>query len=180
MTDHTLRAFLEKAVYAELAPFVPLPAAEVKSFADFVMERFGNPFIRHNLLAIAMNSVSKFKVRVLPTILETQAKTNIVPKCLCFSLAALMAFYSGKWAGGKLTGTRGADIYEIFDDAPVLDFFASNHPSTPIVFVEAFLSRADFWDSDLSLIPGFAETVALSLQDIRDFGIRSAVERVIL
>ena len=45
------------------------------------------------LLSIALNSVSKFQVRVLPTILEYKEKFGAYPPALTFSLAALIAFY---------------------------------------------------------------------------------------
>jgi len=180
MKDKTMRAFLEKAVYTELAPMVPLPWEEVKAFADSVMERFENPFIKHRLLSISLNSVSKFKARVLPTILERQAKTGSPPPLLCFSLAALMAFYCGGKSGDKLTGTRNGQPYDIMDDAPVLAFFAEHKNLPSDTFVQAFLKRGDLWGEDLSIIPGLVEIVAGDLQYIRDNGMKAAIERVLL
>ncbi|MCL2699367.1 MAG: tagaturonate reductase, partial [Defluviitaleaceae bacterium] len=116
MKDELMRKFFERAVYGEIAPMVPLPADEVKSFADSVVERFENPYIRHNLISITLNSVSKFRARLLPTILETQAKTNSLPKRLCFTLASLTEFYCNR-----------ENAYEVKDDAAVLDFFAENN-----------------------------------------------------
>lgn len=180
MKDKTMRAFMEKAVFGELSPMVPLPAEDVKQFAESVMERFENPFIKHSLLSISLNSVSKFKSRVLPTIKETQAKTGCLPDALTFSLAALMAFYSGKMnAEGKFTAERGGDTYEIIDDAAVLGFFAENAGHSADSFVQAFLSRADFWGEDLTEIPGLCDKAAGYLQSIRDNGARGAVEKLL-
>ena len=64
-----------------------------RKFGAAVLERFSNPFIRHLLLSIALNSVSKFKARVLPTILEYKEAKGAYPQGLTFSLAALIAFY---------------------------------------------------------------------------------------
>lgn len=180
MKDKTMRAFMEKAVFDELAPMVPLPADEVKQFADSVMERFENPFIKHSLLSISLNSVSKFKSRVLPTIKETQAKAGKLPDALTFSLAALMAFYSGKMnADGKLTANRGSNTYEIMDDAAVLKFFDENAMLSADGFVLAFLEREDFWGENLAEIPGLCDKVSGYLQSIRDNGARAAAEIVI-
>lgn len=180
MKDETMRAYLTRAVYGELAPMVPLSAEEVSKFADSVMERFENPFIKHNLLSIALNSVSKFKARVLPSILDITEKTGALPNALCFSLAALMEFYSGDLgADGKFTAKRGNDTYEIMDDAPVLKFFAENKNLSTDMFVEAFLKREDFWGMDLSQIPGLTGVVSNNLQSIKDNGMRSAVEMLL-
>ena len=180
MKDKTTRRLLERVVYGELAPVVPLPADEANAFADSVIERFENPFVQHNLLSISLNSVSKFKARILPAILETQEKTGSLPALLCFSLAALMAFYSGEAsAGGKLIGKRNGEPYEIMDDATVTAFFAANCDLPTGEFVQAFLERDDFWGRDLTLVPGLAQTVTAFLQSICNNGMRSAVERVL-
>jgi tagaturonate reductase len=177
--DATLRRFLDAVVYDELAPMVPLPEDEVKEFAASVMERFENPFIQHNLLSIALNSVSKFKARILPSIIETQSESDSPPPLLCFSLAALIAFYGGKKDGGKLTGIRNGIPYEIVDDASVLDFFAVNANKPAEELVPVFLRREDFWGSDLTRIPGVTSSVGSSLQSIRDLGMRAAVENLL-
>jgi len=168
MKDPLMRKFLEAAVFDEIAPMVPLPADEVKSFADSIIERFENPFIRHNLLSITLNSVSKFKARLLPTILETQAKTGVLPKLLCFTLASLIAFYRGS----------GEDCQAV-DDAAVLDFFAENNALPEGQIVQAFLRRADFWGQDLTWVPGLADAVTGGLESIRGNGMRGAVERAL-
>ncbi|MDR1664801.1 MAG: tagaturonate reductase [Clostridiales bacterium] len=174
MADTETRKLLERNVYGELLPYVPLPADEVKAFADSVMERFENPFIQHSLLSIALNSVSKFKARVLPTIKEAAEKTSAAPKPLCFSLAALMAFYSGEQRDGQFYGKRGDAEYEIMDDAHVIHFFAENKNLEPEEFTRKFLARADFWGSDLNSVNGFAENVAEYLKNIREKGAREA------
>lgn len=180
MNDKTMRGLIERNVYAELSPNVPLPPEEVKAFADSVMERFENPFIKHNLLSISLNSVSKFKARVLPSIKDTFKRDGRLPDSLCFSLAALMAFYSGKRGeDGKLTAKRGDDVYEIMDDAAVLEFFAESHTLSPAEFSKALLAREDFWGEDLNLLPGFAEKVAGYLRSIRGKGMRAAAEELL-
>jgi tagaturonate reductase len=177
MNDKTMRKLIERNIYIELAPNVPLPADEVKAFADSVIERFENPFIKHSLLAISLNSISKFKVRVLPSIKDTFRRTGKLPDSLCFSMAALMAFYSGDMGeNGKFTAKRGKDTYEIMDDDYVIRFFANNHSLPPGEFAEAFLKREDLWDEDLTiLMPGVADMVGNYLQSIRKNGIRATI-----
>jgi tagaturonate reductase len=168
MKDELLRGFVEAVMYDELSPMVPLPQDEVKSFADSVIDRFENPFIRHNLLTIALNSFSKFKVRVLPTILETYEKTGALPKRLCFSLAAFIQFYR--------VGERNGIPYQIMDDSFIKDFFAANKDLPPCEFVPLFLKDTQLWGQDLSAIPNFVETVANNLTKINELGMRGAIE----
>jgi len=168
MADKTLRAFIDNIICDELSPMVPAPKDEVKTFAKSVIERFENPFIKHNLLSISLNSVSKFKVRVLPTILETYKKTGRLPSLLCFSLAALITFYSG--------GERCGEKYEIIDDAGVLDFFSKNKELPAEELTQAFLSNIGFWGEDLTKIPSMSDKVSSALRSIQIGGMRSAIE----
>ncbi|MBO5858732.1 MAG: tagaturonate reductase [Clostridia bacterium] len=92
MADDTARAFLNRSVYEEILPTIG-DTQESRAFAKSVFDRFGNPFIRHLWRSIALNSVSKFSVRVLPTLLEYKEKNGTLPKCLTMSLAYLIYFY---------------------------------------------------------------------------------------
>ena len=60
--------FIKKVIYEEIIPTLDLPKEELKQFADDTIERFLNPFIRHELITISLNSISKFKYRVVPKI----------------------------------------------------------------------------------------------------------------
>ena len=90
MKDEKVRPFLEKVVKTEILPVLK---PEDAGFALSVFARFENPFIKHRLQSIALNSISKFRVRCLPTMLEYREKFGKNPEGLCFSLAALVAFY---------------------------------------------------------------------------------------
>lgn len=180
LEDKRIRSFMEKAVYQEISPTVHLPAEEVRAFADSVFERFENPFIKHALLSISLNSVSKWKSRILPSLKDYLENTGKLPRCLTFSLAALMAFYSARERGaGGLVGTRGQEQYLIQDDAAVLDFFQSRCDDPIDEFVRQFLSQKTFWGEDLTAIPGFREAVSGCLLQIRGEGIEKAIESVI-
>lgn len=92
MKDPDFGRFVNAVVFDELVPALPMDRAEVEAFAAAVMERFQNPFIRHELLSISLNSVSKWKVRVLPSMKNYIERYEEVPSLLAFSLAALIAF----------------------------------------------------------------------------------------
>ena len=91
--DDVMREHLRKCVFDEIIPTLDLPEDELLNYAGSVIERFGNPYIKHYLSSIALNSVSKFKVRVLPSILEYTKRFGKTPKTLVFSLAKLIEFY---------------------------------------------------------------------------------------
>lgn len=92
MSDETAFNFLNKAMKEEILSTISENEDSI-SFANSVFDRFKNPFIQHKWRSIALNSVSKFSVRVLPTLLEYKEKNNRLPKCLTMSLAFLIYFY---------------------------------------------------------------------------------------
>ena len=180
MADSDIRRFMEEAVYAEISPTVPLPAQEVKAFAGSVFERFENPFIRHALLSIALNSVSKWKSRILPSLLDSYKATGRLPKCLTFSFAALLAFYTiQQQADGSYAGVRpDGSAYSVQDDLPVLTFMAAESAKLAAEYALSAAANASLWGQDLSLVPGFVEAVAQSLHDIRTLGPRTAMKKL--
>ena len=100
-----------------------------------------------------------------------------LPKHLTFSLAALLAFYAGSEIRDKaLIGHRGDQEYKIMDDASVLEFFAANSGKEAGEYARAVLSNESFWGQDLCEVPGAPEAVAGYLKQIRENGMRKAVE----
>ncbi len=91
--DPSLSAHLKKCVFEEIIPTLDLDEKELVDYAENVMVRFSNPYIKHYLSSIALNSVSKFKVRVLPSILEYNKRFGRLPEALTLSLAKLIEFY---------------------------------------------------------------------------------------
>ena len=131
LKDEKVSALLRKCIFREIIPAIG-DTEDNRKFGEAVLERFSNPFIKHMLLSIALNSVSKFRARVLPTILEYRDMFGSCPQGLTFSLAALMAFYRTDDAN---------DSQEIMD-------FMKTAP------VEDILKREDYWGQDLSPLLG--------------------------
>ena len=92
LKDKTISAHLKKC-QEEIVASLDMDKNEALEYANAVMERFANPYIKHMCQSIALNSVSKFKVRVLPSILEYEKKFGKAPTQLLFSLAKLIEFY---------------------------------------------------------------------------------------
>ena len=169
MADPVFSAYLKKMVYEEIVPTVPLPQAEASAYASAVFERFGNPFLRHSLLDISLNSVSKWKTRVLPSLKDFFQREERLPRLLTFSFAALLAFYRGARDKDGLKGTRGGEEYPIRDDREVMEFFAAHSAADSVPqYVEAAAAHSAFWEEDLRALPGFVEQVSADLQRILD------------
>ncbi|MBE6831794.1 MAG: tagaturonate reductase [Ruminococcaceae bacterium] len=180
MHDPLIRKFMEQVVLEEVVPTVKLPREEAVAFAQSVFERFDNPFVDHALLSISLNSVSKWKSRILPTFRDQYQATGKPPKLLTFSFAALMAFYqSDKLEKQALIGTRNGESYEIHDDESVLKFFQCNSKKPVNEFVRAFASEASFWGEDLTKYNRFEEMVCGSLCDMLENGMAKAMEHVL-
>lgn len=182
MAEDQLGGHLRVMVNEEILPGVKLPDAEKREYAEAVFERFQNPFVRHELLSISLNSVSKWKVRVLPSLKDYLAEKGTMPARLAFSLAALIAFYRGEWAGDAYQGKRDGNTYPIRDDKPILDFFSdawAKHAAEPAALAKAVLSNTSLWDEDLTAINGLTDAVADGLAAINQGGVRSAISRCV-
>lgn len=169
MHDQLMGSFVRRVVLDEIVPLVPLPTDEVRTFADSVFERFENPFIDHALLSISLNSVSKWRARVLPSFRDFVSANGQLPPLMTFSFAALLAFYSGNitalTADGLHARRSNGDEYVIVDDRNVLEFFAENCCKDDLVALTA--SNTAFWGEDLTKYDGFVESVNNSLKAIK-------------
>jgi len=122
-------------------------------------------------MSISLNSVSKYKTRVLPSVLEFIKRKNELPSNLLFSLASLIAFYKGDRNGTSIA---------LKDDQEVLDFFATAWSSNNFVQVaENVLSKTDFWGTDLTEIDGLQEEVTSHLETILNDGMKTALEQFV-
>ena len=139
MTNETLYRFF-RASLEEIVPFVSSDRSMTERFAADVEERFRNPYLNHQLTSIALNSISKWRARVLPTFRDFFAANGRIPEHLTVGFSCLMHLYRTKYA-------------ELKDDAEVLSFFASGKP------LKDFLSDRTVWGEDLTAYPQFLETV---------------------
>ena len=176
MNDKVFSDFIITALKEEVIPFIPLQEAEKESFASSVLERFNNPFIDHRLLDISLNSVSKYKARCLPSLLDN-IKNGKFPKRLLFGLSCLIEFYNGQYDdSGHFTGKRNGNTYEIRDNKYVLDFFNGLNSTTDKV--ASVLGNTDFWGCDLTEIDGAVPFVKDTLDSIKKHGVKATMEHL--
>jgi len=168
MQDPAIRAFLEKTMFEEIIPTLDLPKTELEGFAASVIDRFDNPYIDHQLLDIALNSASKWKARVMPSLVEYVKRTGKLPKRLTFSLAAFTAFYH--------KGERDGVAYPVRDDQWVLDFFAAHKDDDCRALAKAVVNDEKLWDGALAAIDGLEEAVAAALERIEAVGMYEAMK----
>ncbi len=188
MDDEKFYSYLEKALNDEIIPTLSdLDYNDLKFFADAVFDRFKNPYIQHFLLNIALNSTSKFRARVLPSITEYIENKKELPKILTFSFAALLAFYKGdEIKDGALIGKRNGETYEIKDDADVLELFKNLWAECTLTdkasvkkLVDTVCSNEKMWGQDLTKLDGFAEKVADHLFAIVNDGMQKEVDKLL-
>lgn len=154
MADTAFLNLLKTGMYDEIIPTLDLPKQDLLDFADSVVDRFKNPFIKHQLLSIAMNSISKWRVRVMPSLLAYVERQGELPKMLTFSLAALIAFC-------------GTD--NINDDQDIMDYFATK-PSAADV-----LANTKLWEQDLTQVAGLLTAVETHLAAIDAKGMKAVM-----
>ncbi|NNE75954.1 MAG: tagaturonate reductase [Pricia sp.] len=155
--------FIRSVVFDEIIPTLDMEKAELEKFAEAVFDRFRNPFIKHQLSSIALNSISKFKVRVLPSLLEYIKRKNKLPPHMVFAFACLIRFYKGSWHGQDLPVNDDADIV-----SQLTKIWAS---SDHVGVAEKVLQKKDYWGQDLTAVPKLREAVTDALQCIDEKGI---------
>ncbi len=177
INDDVMSKYLQKTIYDEIIPTLDLPKDELLEFAKSVNARFANPFIDHSLLAISLNSTSKWKARVMPSLIEYKKRTGNLPKCLVFSFAAYIDFYRRGYerTENALNAKRGEDVYQIQDDAFVLDFYISHKGDTTEELVSAVVNNKDMWGEELAQIDGFENAVLSALERIESAGMYKAM-----
>lgn len=168
-------SFMKELVYDEVLPALEGTEKELKSFADKILERFANPFIRHQWQSIALNAMSKWETRNLPSLLKFYDTHKILPQRLVFSLAAMIAYFKGQVQG---------ESYKVQDDDWILDFYkeawdsCDGRPISIHQLVEKVLALEKVWKRDLNTLPHLTLTVSHYLFLIEQVGMRTAIKTV--
>ena len=178
MHDETIKGFMNKMLYDEVIPTLPLDKDDLKKFAAAVEDRFNNPFVNHELMSISLNSTSKWKARNMPSFLGYIEEKGQLPECLTMSLAAYIAFYSNDIQAltdaGLVCKRPAGNEYTVSDDRWALEFYYAHKDDSAEELVHAVLTNEQMWDQDLTKIAGLEEKVVADLKMIRTEGAKAA------
>ncbi|WP_245203661.1 tagaturonate reductase [Ammoniphilus resinae] len=188
MQDDILRSYLLQGIYREVLPCLEVGMDQKKAFADSVMERLSNPFNQHRLLDIALHSVSKFKVRLLPTLLETVSVQHKLPAAVAFSLASLIAYYQNVHLdeNGSIVFERERESYVLRDDLITVNFLKQawlcydGSDRSLQDLISYIFAQHTFWGLDLNTIPDLSQIVFKYLKGILRDGVIKALQRELL
>ena len=178
MHDDAVLGYMNKMLFEEILPILPLPKEDVESFAAAVQDRFNNPFINHELLSISLNSTSKWRARNMPSFLEYIEKFGKLPTCLTMSFAAYIAFFSGNIQelneNGLVCRRPKGNTYTCSDDRWALEFYWEHRNDSVEALVHAVMQNEQMWGQNLTQIPGFEAATVANLKTIRTEGALAA------
>ncbi len=173
VSDADLTEFLDRLLEREIIPYLGMSEKSLREYAANVIKRFKNPYIDHRLLDISLNSMAKFKTRILPQFLQYWRENNSIPPLMSLSLAALIRFYKGE---------SGGNSYPLKDDKCFLeqyhDLWTDCTPMTQANaerIVEEILCLESHWGVMLSDIDGLRKKMANDLVSIDTKGMRATL-----
>ena len=170
--DPLIGKFVHKVMFEELLETLDLPRHELEKFAGDVLERFVNPYVKHFVTSIMLNSFSKYKTRDLPGLKTYLQRKGSLPEGLVLGLAGIITYYRG--------GRRGDAEIVPADDPAILDLLKSLWATGDISKVaEGVLGAGWIWGEDLNLIPSLTSMLTGFLMTVRDKGMREAVASVV-
>jgi len=159
-------------MYEELLSTLNLPKVELTKYAGDVKSRFLNPFVKHFVTSIMLNSFPKFKTRDLPGLKIYFDRKGELPKCIVLGLAAICTYYKG--------GKRGNDEITPNDAPEIIDLLKNLWATNNCAEVaKGVLSAVSIWDENLNLIPGLTAMLTEDLEIIQKEGMRKAVEMIV-
>ncbi len=170
--DPEIGQFVHKVMYDELLPTLNLPESELLQFAGDVVERFRNPFVKHFVTSIMLNSFPKYKTRDLPGLKTYLERKGELPKGLVLGLAGICTYYKG--------GKRGEDEIVPNDDPKIMELLKNLWATGDVRKVAEGVLADDFiWGENLNAIPGLTDLLAADLAIIQAEGMRAAVKSIL-
>ncbi len=158
--DQTAGQFIKDIIFKEIIPSLETPNQAMEIYAKDVLERFQNPFIQHYLSDISLNSISKFKVRVLPSLLSFINKFDKIPEGLATAFAYLLLYYRGEYRNLKIT---------LRDDEEVIAFFQKTWQLGDITLsLNTILSNKSLWGLNLNEVKYLSDYLLSKIHDIKE------------
>ncbi|WP_018612691.1 tagaturonate reductase [Segetibacter koreensis] len=180
MADEKMAQFVQQLMQDEIAPNIPykIDSQESREFSDKVLDRFRNPYIEHKLLAITVQYSSKMKMRNIPLLLQHYKTSSHAPRLMAFGFAAHILFMNCREENGKFFGNYKGNKYMVEDDnAGLYADKWNNYQGAELV--ASVLSDERLWETDLTVLNKFKETVAANLQQMQNGEVRQAINEVL-
>jgi tagaturonate reductase len=170
--DPVIGKFVHKVQFEELAETLDLPREEIQKFGEDVLDRFRNPFVKHYVTSIMLNSFPKFKTRDLPGLKTYLERKGVLPKGLVMGLAGICTYYKG--------GKRGEDEIVPNDDKKITDLLTGLWAEGCTDSVAEGVLGAEFiWDEDLNKVPGLTDMLKADLKSIQEKGMLETVKTIL-
>lgn len=177
MRHSAIRAYVESLLEREIHPTLALPAAELRDFTRAVLERFENPHIEHRLSSILLNSVSKFRARLLGPLADGIAATGSVPERLAFAFAALFVAYRPN-PDRPRAWHDDPEIFRAFEEAWSSGGGDEGRPGA-VTPTARLLADRSLWGRDLTAMhPRLVAAVAGAVDVLRGGDVAAAVARI--
>ncbi|MFT4072139.1 MAG: tagaturonate reductase [Dysgonamonadaceae bacterium] len=166
-----VETYINRMVAEEVLPMIPGETEELQAFAAKILERFYNPYLKHYLKDISLNSISKWETRDFPTVYDNAKKGDKLAKLTIFSFAALLVLYSGK---------SEATSFVPHDTQEFVDFIQSSFDANNLeAWVKGIIENKSIWKEDLSQVNGFTAEVVKDIELILNKGMKSALQTIL-
>jgi tagaturonate reductase len=169
MADPAFDEWMRGLILGEIAGAIVsdmITAEDAREFGSLVLERYRNPYIAFDWLSICVQDTSKIRIRAVPVILQYYKRFGFVGEHIAMGMAAYILFM------------RGGKGYVVEDD------FAENlrekwQRYSGLALVKQVLADDCVWAADLSVLRGFAESVAFAMARLEEKGVEIFKKQVI-
>ena len=176
MTNPETRLYIVNLLREEIGATLEVDPSTIGPYIDEVLQRWQNPFLVHRLIDITFQSTTKMLHRVVPSILSYYARFNRAPQRIALGFAAYLLFMKGH---RKMSDT----IYTLWDNSsfPVNDdqapYFRDLWQKFPQVpdLVHTVSRNTRLWETDLSSLPDWVNTVTSLMQRIQSYGVATTI-----
>lgn len=178
MDNDIFSGFVSQLMKEEIASAIPYEVSKQQTdeFAAQVLDRFRNPHIKHQWIAITMQSTAKLKMRVVPVLLNHYQYSDHVPLQIALGFAAYLTFMQvQKEEGGKYYGELNGKSYPINDDQARY-FYGLKNSIPADILTYTILSNTELWGTDLTLLPGFENAVRQDYDAMQKQGVLKVIE----
>ncbi len=180
MDDKAMEAYISGVMKMEIGPSIPydIDNSDIQDFIAKVLDRFRNPHINHHWKNITLNYSGKMKLRCVPLLVTYYKKNDTAPELFALGFAAYLYFMKPvRQNGNEYFGECNGQEY-LIEDEMAGEFHKMWMNTTPDKLVEKVLKNTLLWEQDLSMLPGFMQSVSDKLNTITSKGMREAIENI--